>query len=113
MADSDKFHIGIVKHFVTELQLFYHSIERSLIVIDTERKTDSRGLYEACFYLISCQDKKYRAKTLLVGMAIDMLFTGDGASKLIAAMRKMRVSEKAIAVSACNAEADGICGRRL
>ena len=65
MAYSDKFHIGIVKHFVTELQLFYHSIERSLIVIDTERKTDSRGLYEACFYLISCQDKKYRAETLL------------------------------------------------
>jgi energy-coupling factor transporter transmembrane protein EcfT len=31
-------------------------------------------------------------------MAIDMLFTGDGASKLIAAMRKMRVSEKAILI---------------
>lgn len=33
-----------------------------------------------------------------VGMAIDMLFAGDGASKLIAAMRKMRVSEKAILI---------------
>ena len=47
VADSDKFYIGVIEHFVFVFEFINHALEVDFVVVNAEREADGCSLYEA------------------------------------------------------------------
>ena len=47
VADSDKFYIGVIEHFVFIFEFINHALEVDFVVVNAEREADGCSLYEA------------------------------------------------------------------